>query len=58
MSAELLVSLVEAVDRQEECLRIADVNRHGQTKTAAGLPHRIEPRIVDPHERALRTAVA
>ena len=50
MRVELLVPLVEPVDRKEERLWIANVHGDRQAKTAARVPHRIEPRVVDPHE--------
>ena len=55
--AELLVSFVEAIDRQEERFRIPDVHRDRQPETPAGIPHRIETRIVHLHQRAIRAAV-
>ena len=55
---ELLVAFVEAIDRQEERFRIADVYRHRQAEPAARLPHRIEPGVVHAHQLAGRSAVA
>jgi hypothetical protein len=47
MLVQLLVALVEAIDRQEERLGVGDVNRDGEPERAAGFPHRIEPLVVD-----------
>ena len=52
MEAELVVALVEAVDGQEERLRVGDVDEDRQLGRGAGLPHRVEARIVDLDQRA------
>ena len=53
MGVQLLEPLVEAIDRQEERLRIRDVDGDGHVEGRARLPHRVEPRVVDPR-RAVR----
>ena len=55
MVRQLLVALVEPIDRREERLRIGDVDGHRQLQRGAGLPHRIEARVVDGHQRAVRS---
>ena len=55
---QLLVPLVEAVRRQEERLRVANVDGHRDAERRAGFPHRIEPRIVDRHEPPRRAVLA
>ena len=54
MVAELLVSLVKPVGRRKKGNRIGDVNRHRHVQLRAGIPHRIEARIVDLHQCAGR----
>src|SRR5450759_4673679 len=49
VSVQLLPTLIEAVDRQEEGLRIGSVDRHRHLQGSDGLPHEVETRIVDTH---------
>src|SRR5450755_669875 len=58
MVVQFLVPLVKAVRRGKECNRIRDMNGHGEVELAAGIPHGIEPGIVDLHERARGDAFA
>ena len=44
---QLLVALIVAVDRQEERLRIRDMDPDRQAQAAHGLPQRIETTVVD-----------
>ena len=53
MPAQLLVALVVGVDGEKERRRIRDVDRDRQAERAACFPHRIEPLVVDRHERPL-----
>lgn len=50
VSVQLLPTLVNAVDRQEEGFRIGNVDRHRHLQGADGLPHGVETRIVDTHQ--------
>ena len=51
MIGELLVALVEPIDRQEERFRVGDVDGDRQAECAARFPHRIEAGIVHFDER-------
>src|SRR3954471_17035530 len=55
---ELLVSLVESIDRKKERLGIADVHGDRQSKATARIPHRIESLVVNAHEFPGWTPVA
>ena len=50
MRVQLLPPLVEAVDRQEECFGVRDMDRNRHFQSASGLPHWVEPRIIDANE--------
>ena len=58
MCDQLLITLVEAVDGQEERLGIGGVNRHGHLVRRGRLPHGVEARIVDLDELARRDVLA
>src|ERR1017187_9934226 len=52
MGVKLLPTLVETVDGKKERLGVGDVDRHRHLQGSRRLPHRIEPRIVDPPQLA------
>ncbi len=47
MIAQFLVPLVESVGRSEEGNRVGDMNCDWHIQLSAGVPHRVEPGIVD-----------
>ena len=47
MRDEFFIALVLAVDRVEKCLRVADMNAHGNSESPAFLPHRVDARIIN-----------
>ena len=51
MIVQLLVTFVEAVGRSEERDRVGDVNCDRHVELPARIPHGIEARIVDLHQR-------
>ncbi len=57
MIRQFLVAFVEPVGREEERFGIRNVNGDRQPVPAAGLPHRVEPLVVDGHQRPRRPPV-
>src|SRR6516164_9194879 len=54
MRSEFFVSLVEAVDRKEECIGIAGMEHDRDTEGRRLLVQRTQPLVVDPHLTAIR----
>src|SRR6185295_10440240 len=49
-------ALVGVIDRFEELLRIRGMDEHRQLEPSAGVPHRVELRVVELEPRAIRFA--
>ena len=58
MIVEFLIPLVKAIGRSEECNRVRDVNRDRHFQLPTGVPHGIEPRVVNFHQFARRDVLA
>ena len=54
MIVQLFKSLVEPIRRQKECLRIGNMDRNRHFERSARVPHRIEPTVIDLHQRTFR----
>ena len=58
MVAQFFVALVEAIRRRKKRDRIGDVNRDRHLELPAGIPHGIESRIVNFHQRTGRNVLS
>src|SRR3984885_12527960 len=58
MIAQLLVALIEAIDRAKEGDRIGDMDRDRDPEIAAYVPHGIEARVIDGDQLPCRDVFA